>query len=203
MYKVILITSSNTRDRYDAVLETWGKHVDLYSFSDEEYKGTIKASNNVGYESHVEKTFFALRCIREMKDASHYLLVDDDAFINSKVVTDQIFWTHQGYDVIGRLTNSYKKDKGLVYLSGGAGILFTSGILDIFHNLDRQNFNDKWCDVILGKIFKSNNTVLLGNYSFHSLNPKKYGYDRFEIRNASTFHYVSPKEMYDLYKICY
>lgn len=106
-----------TCERYDdkkrAVLETWGKNVNLICLTDD-------MSQVKGYEScpHKYKHFFT----HVDTDADWFIFADDDCYVNTNLIEDFLRTvTHTDACILGALHNTTINSMNFVFPGGGYG----------------------------------------------------------------------------------
>ena len=198
-----IMTSKKFKDRQNNVLQTWGKDVDLYFYSDEDSddQKTIKVTDKHDYWSLEEKHVNIFKYLENnFLDKEWFFFCDDDTFVNTKEL--EVFADKSNKDsAYGCLINCWPNMKNLYYHSGGGGVLIHR---DSLNNLCKniKHKNTMFADVTLGLNFLENNIKMETDERFHSESPLEYNINDNEIKNNITFHHIkSYDEMNRLYNL--
>jgi hypothetical protein len=188
MKKIIyfLLTTESYKERQENILNSWGKDLDLFFYSEHEDKerNTIKVCdvNNVEIKQisvfkYIEKTHY--------NDYEWYFFGDDDTFVNTKLLNKEIdnFDKNKihGSDIFGCWND-------LHYPSGGAGFLIHNSVIDKF--FDSKNFNVGYGDVTFGLNMEEKNIKIQNNEKFLSQHLDYYKIPHQKANEYLTFHYV-------------
>lgn len=190
-----ILHTKNHEERYNNVIETWGKNVDLLFISDHQDldKKIIKVTDNSSYNSGQEKQIKGFNHLMESKlDYDFYFFCDNDCFVNTKLMNEFIGECDTN-SVWGQLCTCWPTDRTLNYTLGGAGILVSKEIfLKIENKL--QEYNVMWGDVSLGLNLRKRNIPMSHSDLFLSQPPSHYGIEDNNIKNYITFHYIKKRE---------
>lgn len=191
----LVIHTQKQPDRYQSIMETWGKNVDILFYSDhEELPNIIKVSNNSDYNSGEEKQINIINNFPYDKmNYDWFVFVDNDSFVNTKKVLTEIESFDKNY-VHGDVCNCWSNDFSLPYCLGGAGIFVSREILlKLKGNLTHNPV--MWGDVSLGINLRNLNIPVISNSLCHSQPPSLYNIPENEIKNHLTFHYIKEQNV--------
>jgi hypothetical protein len=192
----LVIHTEKQKDRYENIMSTWGKDVEVIFYSDESSKeNIIKVSDKSDYSSGEEKQINIINNFpKEKLNYDWYVFVDNDTFVNTKKVSE-IIDNFDPNHIHGQVANTYHSDPNLFYCLGGAGIFISNTIMtQIIGKLVHNNVI--WGDVSLGLNLRKLGIKLQNNLLCHSQRPEHYGIQESEVKNHITFHYIT-----DLYKL--
>ena len=191
----VILHGSVYKDRYDTIVSTWGKDVDLLFYSDYEDKdkNIIKVSNRNDYHSNEEKHIHVLNFLKNnYTNYEWFFFCDDDTFVNTKKLMNCLD-SFNPNSVHGSVMSCYPRDKSLKYCSGGAGYLIHRNLINkISENI--KVINSGYSDVTLGYFLRENNIDVVNYDWFRSQPPSYFNYKIEEISNYITFHYIKTKE---------
>jgi hypothetical protein len=200
----LVIHTKKQEDRYETILNTWGRDVDFLFYSDHEdlKKNIIKVSDNNTYSSGQEKQINIINNLPEDKlNYDWYVFVDNDSFINTFKIKDFIK-TLNTNNVYGELCNCWPVNKNLYYALGGAGIFISNENLKKIKGHLTHN-PVIWGDVSLGINLDRLGIKMVNSELLHSQLPKHYEIKDNEVKNHISFHYVLDYEsMNNLYNLC-
>ena len=199
---VILHTSAHS-DRYDGVVNSWGKNVDylFYSDSDDIEKNIIKVSDDTAYKSNEEKHINIIKHLFEQDyQYEWFFFCDNDTFVNTKNLEANL----DSFDkekITGRIIpKCWLGDTSLLYCSGGAGYLMNKKVLSkIGGSIKKENTN--YSDVSLGICARSLGVEFDNDDKFNSQTPEKSNLSDADIKDLYTFHYINPQKMHELYNL--
>lgn len=194
MKKIIyfLLTTENYKDRQENILNSWGKGLDLFFYSEHEDKerNIIKVCNvnnveikQVNIFKTIEKNYY--------NKYEWYFFGDDDTFVNFKLLNKEIdnFDKNKihGSDIYGCWGD-------LHYPSGGAGFLIHNNIINKF--FDSKIYNSTYSDVTFGLNMLDKNIEIQNNHMFFSQRPEFYNIPFEETYKYITFHYIKTIDEY-------
>ncbi len=190
----VILHGASSKDRYENIVETWGKDKNIIFYSDYEDldKKIYKVSNRTDYHSAEEKHLNVITLIKE-KFASYdwFFFCDDDTFVNTKNLENENFDKNfiHGYVITGE----WPHDVTLPFCSGGAGYLVSKeNLFKIAENIFIPHTGTS--DVSFGVIVKNCNLYFLNNEKFNSQAPEFYENKEDKLKNFITFHYIKTKE---------
>jgi hypothetical protein len=192
----VIMHTQNQSDRYDNVMNTWGKDVDCIFYSDHEDldRNIIKSSDDNSYKSNEEKFCNILSLIPEKyKNYDWFLFCDNDTFVNTKLMSEKISDFDENI-VYGQELNTYHSDKSLYYVSGGAGKLISNKILQLIKG-NVPNRKTTYADVTLGYALRELNIPIQDYPLFKSQPPEFYKINDSDVQNFITFHYIKTTEL--------
>jgi hypothetical protein len=192
----VIMHTQNQNERYDNVMNTWGRDVDCIFYSDHEdlNKNIIISSNDTSYKSNEEKFCNILNLIPDRyQDYDWFLFCDNDTFVNTKLLSEKITDFDENI-VYGQELNTYHSDKSLYYVSGGAGKLVSNKILQLIKG-NVPNRNTTYADVTLGYALRDLNISIQDYPLFKSQPPEFYKINDNDVQNFITFHYIKTTEL--------
>jgi hypothetical protein len=192
----VVMHSIVNKNRYDNVMNTWGKNKDVlfYADYDDADKNVIKVSNDISYKSNEEKHINIIKLLNENNTYNYewFFLCDDDTFVNTLKLEDSLDTFDPNF-VNGSILNTWQNDPSLSYCSGGAGNLIHFKLLNII-SLNIKNHNTGFADVSLGLSLRESNIGLLNSTLFNSQPPKFYNIEISDINNYISFHYLKTED---------
>jgi len=202
---VLILHGSMFQDRYNNVINTWGKDIDHIFYSDHQdiEKNIIKVSDRVDYKSNEEKHINVFKYLIDNKtDYDWFYFCDDDTFVN---VSNLIEYAQEANDDLVHgsvLKSTWKKDPNLIYCSGGAGYLISKKILlEICNTIEVVGTG--FADVTLGLKLRELNINTHDDFRFKSQYPAFYGITTDEYCKYISFHYIKEyDEMNKLFSSC-
>lgn len=203
MKKIIflLMTTEKYSERQDNIINSWGKGLDLYFYS--EHSDDTRNVLKVCDENNVEiKQISVFKTLKEKfyNQSEWYFFGDDDTFVNVNLLLSEL----DNFDknkVHGQDLGLYKCYGDLHYPSGGAGFLIHNSIVHNF--FDSISFNVNISDVSFGYNMRDKNIEISHSEKFLSQHPSFYSIDSEDINKYLTFHYVkSVSEMQLFNEIC-
>jgi hypothetical protein len=190
-------------DRYDGVVNSWGKDVDFlfYADCDNEEKKIVKVSDDSTYSSNEPKHVNVIKYLIE-NDYQYewFFFCDDDTFVNTKNLEQNIDNFDKNKITGSILKGTWGKDRTLDYCSGGAGYLINKSLLIEISKLIK-NCGSGYSDVSLGICVRDNEFELYNDEKFNSQNPDYYERKIDTIKNMFTYHYVSSDTMIEMYNL--
>jgi hypothetical protein len=190
-------------DRYDGVVNSWGKDVDFlfYADCDNEEKKIVKVSDDSTYSSNEPKHVNVIKYLIE-NDYQYewFFFCDDDTFVNTKNLEQNIDNFDKNKITGSILKGTWGKDRTLDYCSGGAGYLINKTLLIEISKLIK-NCGSGYSDVSLGICVRDNEFELYNDEKFNSQNPDYYERKIDTIKNMFTYHYVSSDTMIEMYNL--
>jgi hypothetical protein len=191
------------KERYHNIKDTWGKDRDLLFYGDYEDVNNeiIKVSDNKSYHSNEEKHVNILKYFNGDSNYNYewFFFCDDDTFVNVNKLEELLTTFNVNY-VHGQLLSTDNingnpiKSGVLEYLSGGAGYLIHSNLLDKISK-EIKILNTGYSDVTLGFCLKDLNIPISNSDLFKSQPHSFYNYSNDLIKNYISFHYITNKDM--------
>lgn len=198
----VILHTCTRPDRYDGIVNSWGKDVDYLFYADCEdvSKKIIKVSDDSTYSSNEPKHVNVIKYLIE-NDYQYewFFFCDDDTFVNTKKLESYLDFFNQE-KISGSVIKTWGKDPNLEYCSGGAGYIIHNSVLkkiSEFINVKQTGYSD----VTVGLYAKELN-IGFDNYDgFKSQDPKHYNVDKSTIKDMFTYHYIPSKEMSEYYQL--
>ena len=198
----VILHTCKRPERYDGVVNSWGKDVDFlfYSDCDDNDKKIIKVSDDSTYSSNETKHVNVIKHLGE-NDYQYewFFFCDDDTFVNTKNLENRL----DSFDkekIHGNITKTWRTDPQLEYCSGGAGYLIHNSILKkLSESISVRNTG--YSDVTVGLYAKELNISFENHDGFYSQDPKYHNVEKTTIKDVFTFHYISPKDMDEFYQL--
>lgn len=193
------MSTENYTDRQTNILNTWGKNVDLFFYSENEHNENqvIKVCDENNVEIKQISVFKKIQSDFYNK-YEWFFFGDDDTFVNTILLENEI----NNFDktkVVGQ--DAFGCWKDLHYPSGGAGFLVSNEIVHNFFN--STNYQVGWGDVTFGLNMKDKNIDMVHNDKFFSQKFDHYGIDIKDANKYITFHYIKDlNEMLIMDNIC-
>lgn len=197
-----LLTTEKYTDRQDNIINSWGKDVDLYFYS--EHSDSSRNVLQVCDVNNVEVKQISIfnKIKNDYQNYEWYFFGDDDTFVNVKKLTQDL----DTFDI----NKVHGQDLGygdsrcwgeLHYPSGGAGFLINKKIL--YNFFDSKNYNVGWSDVTFGLNMLDKKIEIEHNSNFLSQHPSFYGISIDDCHKYYTFHYVkSIGDLVQMNSIC-
>jgi hypothetical protein len=210
----VILHTCTRPERYEAVVNTWGKDVDFifYADCDDEEKKIIKVSDDTSYSSNEAKHVNVIKYLFD-NDYQYewFFFCDDDTFVNTKKLEENL----NNFDkekIIGqKLKGTWPTDTNLEYCSGGAGYLINKNILEKIAPMITIK-DTGYSDVTLGlsiielglKVVNQIPklvTQIEHNEKFNGQSPTYYNIDISSIKDVFTYHYIDSQTMVEMYEI--
>jgi hypothetical protein len=199
----VILHTCTRPDRYDGVVNSWGKDVDFlfYADCDNEDKKIVKVSDDSTYSSNEPKHVNVIKYLIE-NDYQYewFFFCDDDTFVNTKNLEQNIDNFDKNKITGSILRGTWDKDRTLDYCSGGAGYLINKTLLIEISKLIK-NCGSGYSDVSLGICVRDNEFEFDNDEKFNSQNPKYYKREIDTIKNMFTYHYVNSDTMIEMYDL--
>ena len=132
---------------------------------------------------------------KHYKNVDWMLFCDDDTCVNVSKLEEMLPTLNQSKLYGSMLKGTWPQDKGLEYLSGGAGYLISSKLIEDkgVPSLDylRKSY---YSDVCVGLWARDNDIEMLDVKGFYSQAPEFYNLTDDEISDSYTFHYIKECE---------
>lgn len=192
----VIIHGSMHPDRYDNIMDTWGKNVDTiwYSNHNDPTKNIIKMSERSDHWSCEERHLNMIRyCVNNIKDYEWFFFCDNDTFVNTKKMNSLIDTFDPNFVHGYVLEGTFAKDRSLKYCSGGAGYLIHHKLLSkIEPNL--KFYNSHYGDVTLGLCLRDMGVKIIHHDYFKCDTPKIFNItEEHIIKEHISFHYIKTK----------
>lgn len=199
----VILHTCKKPDRYDGIINSWGKNVDYIFYSDceDKEKKIIKVSTNSTYSSNEEKHINIIKhLIDENYQYEWFFFCDDDTFVNTKKLEDNINIFDENKINGCVLNGTWGGDKSLSYCSGGAGYLIKKEVL---YKISKSLLikNSGYSDVTLGLCTRELGVEHNNLNGFNSQKPKFYNLKNKTIKDMYTYHYITPEIMIEMYNI--
>ena len=199
----VILHTCTRPERYDGIVNSWGKDVDYLFYSDceDSEKKIIKVSTDNTYSSNEPKH---VNVIKHLIDNDYqyewFFFCDDDTFINTKKV-EREFSIFDDNKINGSiLEGTWGKDKTLNYCSGGAGYLIKKDLL-VQISKSIKSGDSGYSDVTLGLCARELGIENKNIDGFNSQNPKYYKRENETIVDMFTYHYIGCDLMVDMYNM--
>lgn len=196
-YSIHILTTHKNKSRQECLLTAWLKDKDNYTFYTDKDTGVgnqVEVDPDDTYFSNGKKNLRELKRIYENKlhkNVDWLLFCDDDTFVNIPNL-ERLLPTLDKKVMYGCVLNgTWPGDPSLSYLSGGAGYLMSSKLLDIlsFPPLELLQYSF-YSDVCVGLWMRAHGVQFNNIAGFHTDIPEVYNLDKNYIKQAYTFHYV-------------
>lgn len=193
------MSTESYSDRQNTILNTWGKDVDLFFYSEHENKDK-KIIKVCDQNEVVNKQNLIFKKIEELfyNEYEWYFFGDDDTFVNVNLILKELKTLDKekihGSDIFGCW-------KDLHFPSGGAGFLINNKIIHKFFN-SKFYPEIKAGDVNFGLNMRDKDVMIENNKKFHSQNYNFYDIKIEEVFKYITFHYVQKDDMEKMNLIC-
>lgn len=199
----VILHTCKRPERYDGVVNSWGKDVDFifYSDCDNKEKKIIKVSDDSTYSSNEAKHINIIKYLIEHDyQYEWFFFCDDDTFVNTKNLENSLDLFDINKINGGVLNGTWNTDKSLNYCSGGAGyVIHNTTLRKISGSI--KSTDSGYSDVSLGICCRELNIELNHSENFKSQNPNYYKQEVTTIKDIFTFHYISPELMSEMYDI--
>jgi len=192
-------------DRYNNVINSWGKDQNLLFYSDTEdpNKNIVKVTDRTDYHSNEEKNVNVFKRIfldKKFHNYDFYFFCDNDTFVNTRNLED--FLSNKDIDtnkLYGIKANSWPADKSLYYCGGGAGYIMSHSLLfNVFHEC--KNYQTGYSDVSVGLYAREKGIDVINCKYLHSFPPgSPYNFPYEKIADQISFHYI--KRLEDMLEI--
>jgi len=198
----VILHTCTRPDRYDGVVNSWGKDVDFlfYADCDDKSKKIIKVSNDSTYSSNEPKHVNVIKYLIE-NDYQYewFFFCDDDTFVNTKNLENSLD-SFNKEKINGNVIKTWTTDPQLEYCSGGAGYLIHNSIVKkLSESISVRNTG--YSDVTVGVCAKELNIKFENYVGFNSQDPKHHNLDKTAIKDMFTFHYIKSEEMGEFYQL--
>jgi hypothetical protein len=198
----VILHTCTRPDRYDGVVNSWGKDVEFlfYSDCDNKDKKILKVSDNSSYSSNEPKHINVIKYLVE-NDYQYewFFFCDDDTFVNTKNLEKNLDLFDRDKINGSILDGTWPRDRKLKYCSGGAGYLIHKTLLPIISKTIK--IGSGYSDVSLGICAKELNIEFVNYDEFKSQTPEFYKLEKTLIKDIYTFHYIGPDLMNEMYLI--
>lgn len=195
------MTTESYHERQDNILNSWGKNLDLYFYSEHSdvKRNVIKVCDENNVESKQISIFNTIRD-KFYNQSEWYFFGDDDTFVNFNLLKKELDKLDK-YKVHGQNLGLHRCYGNLFYPSGGAGFLIHNTIISNF--FDSKVYGVNIGDVAFGLAMKDKNIDIENNEKFLGQHPSHYGIENKDVYNYITFHYVkSLSEMKEFNDLC-
>jgi hypothetical protein len=176
----VILHTCTRPDRYDGVVNSWGKDVEFlfYSDCDNKDKKILKVSDNSSYSSNEPKHINVIKYLVE-NDYQYewFFFCDDDTFVNTKNLEKNLDLFDRDKINGSILDGTWPRDRKLKYCSGGAGYLIHKTLLPIISKTIK--IGSGYSDVSLGICAKELNIEFVDMYFEKNICKTIYEYDLF------------------------
>jgi len=199
----VILHTCTRPERYDGVVNSWGKDVDyvFYADCDNKEKNIIKSSNDSTYSSNEPKHVNIIKYLIENNyQYEWFFFCDDDTFVNTKNLETNLDLFDINKITGSLLKGTWREDPRLNYCSGGAGYLIHNTTLEkISKNIEIENTG--YSDVTLGICALKLGIEFEDDDRFNSQSPEVLKIDKTLIKDIFSFHYITSERMSEFYDI--
>lgn len=213
----VVMTTEQYNDRIERIENTWAKDIPTVFYSDHQDtdRKIVKVSDLKEYCDTEEKNINIINMIRDgyeniLNDYEWICFCDDDTFINSRVVYEEINYLNK-LCLHGNLTDRLSNPSNpiyikpgipldLKYLCGGAGFFISTNLLKLSGNF--KNYNTGFGDVGVGMNCYYKKIPVINNELFCSNTPAIHKHSDNIIKTKLSYHYIkTDDEMKYLYSL--
>jgi hypothetical protein len=196
-YSIHILTTHKNKNRQEVILDTWLKGRNNYIFYTDKNTGVgnqVEVDPDDTYFSNGKKNLAELLRVyhtEHYKNVDWMLFCDDDTCVNVSKLEETLPTLNQSKMHGSMLKGTWPQDKGLEYLSGGAGYLISSKLIED-KGVPQLDYLKKsyYSDVCVGLWARDNDIEIVDVKGFYSQDPSFYNLKDEDIKHSYTFHYI-------------
>lgn len=196
-YSIHILTTHKNKNRQKTILDTWLKEKNNYIFYTDKTTGVgnqAEVDPDDTYYSNGKKNLAELLRVyrtEHYKNVDWMLFCDDDTCVNLSNL-EELLPTLDPLKMYGSLlSGTWPGDTGLKYLSGGAGYLIPSKLIEKKAVPDLGYLlKSYYSDVCVGLWARDNDIEMVDVKGFYSQDPSFYNLTDEDIKQSYTFHYI-------------
>jgi hypothetical protein len=191
---ILILTSEkylNSKERQQAILNTWGKNCDIHFYAEYEDKNNkiIKVCDVDDVEEKIKGIFEYINK-NLINEYEWFYFCDDDCFVNTKFLL-KILQNFDPQSVHGMDCFGCYGD--LHYPQGGAGFLVHQNLIPLYK--DFKNFKTTHSDVTFGLNTREKGIKFTHNDIFKCHPPSYYNIPEDKIADYVSFHYIKDETL--------
>lgn len=195
-YSIHVMSTHKNRDRQDCIANSWlsGQNYVFYTDKSTGVGNQVEVDPDDTYYSNGRKNLSELLRVYQTesyKSVDWLLFCDDDTCVNIRKL-EELLPTLDPSKMYGSLLNgTWPGDTSLKYLSGGAGYLISSKLLEE-KGVPKLDYALKthYADVCVGLWARDNDIEVVNVDGFYSQDPQFYNVVDEDIKQSYTFHYI-------------
>ena len=196
-YSIHILTTHKNKNRQGVILDTWLKEKNNYIFYTDKNTGVgnqVEVDPDDTYHSNGKKNLAELLRVyhtEHYKNVDWMLFCDDDTCVNLSKLEEMLPTLNQSKMYGSLLKGTWPPDTGLEYLSGGAGYLISSKLIED-KGVPQLDYLIKsyYSDVCVGLWARDNDIEMVDVKGFYSQDPSFYNLTDEDIKQSYTFHYM-------------
>lgn len=195
-YSVHVLTTHKNKDRHECLVTSWLSGLDYVFYTDRNtgIGNQVEVDPDDTYQSNGKKNLAELlRVYRtgHYKNVDWMLFCDDDTCVNISKLEEMLPTLDQTKMYGSLLKGTWPSDKSLEYLSGGAGYLISSKLIED-KGVPQLDYLKKsyYSDVCVGLWARDNDIEIVNVKGFYSQDPSFYNLKDEDIKRSYTFHYI-------------
>jgi len=200
-YSIHILTTHKNKNRQKTILDTWLKERNNYIFYTDKNTGVgnqVEVDPDDTYYSNGKKNLAELLRVyrtEHYKNVDWMLFCDDDTYVNLSKLEEMLHTLNQSKMYGSLLKGTWPPDTGLEYLSGGAGYLLSSKLIED-KGVPQLDYLIKsyYSDVCVGLWARDNDIEMVDVKGFYSQDPSFYNLTDEDIKQSYTFHYIKKHE---------